>query len=157
MTAKGPWKGSRVNIILYINDPMPSQKANKSKKTPKKAICIKTKYWTKWVQSCQCSSPSVSWKLNTSLTQKDTMDRGSWIKIQKERHAGGLKRKKGPKAQKSEKWHGNEEKMNISVYHILQSCGVQSGSYLKTEVINETHLPGLKIVILTWKSWFPFS
>ena len=47
MTAKDPWKGSWVNNILYINDPMPRierQKANKSKKTPKKAICIKTKY-----------------------------------------------------------------------------------------------------------------
>ena len=47
MTAKDPWKGSKVNSILYINDPMPrieSQKANKSQKTPKKAICIKTKY-----------------------------------------------------------------------------------------------------------------
>ena len=35
MTAKGPWKGSRVNIILYINDPMPRiecQKADKSRK-----------------------------------------------------------------------------------------------------------------------------
>ena len=29
-----------------------------------------------------------------------------------------------PKAQKSAKWHGNEEQMNISVYYMLQSCGV---------------------------------
>ena len=50
---------------------------------------------------------------------------------------------------KGAKWHGNEEQMNISVYHMLQSCGVQAGSYLKTEVTNETHLPGLKRVILT--------
>ena len=62
-----------------------------------------------------------------------------------------------PKAQKSAKWYGNKEQMNIYVYHMLQSCDVQVGSYLKTEVINETHLPGLKRVILTWKSWFPFS
>ena len=41
--------------------------------------------------------------------------------------------------------------MNISVYHVLQSRGVQAGSYPKTEVMNETHLPGLKIFILTWK------
>ena len=41
---------------------------------------------------------------------------------------------------KSAKWHGNEEQMNIFVYHMLQSCGVQAGSYLKIEVINETHL-----------------
>ena len=35
MTAKGPWKRSRVNIILYINDLMPiieCQKADKSRK-----------------------------------------------------------------------------------------------------------------------------
>ena len=41
---------------------------------------------------------------------------------------------KSPKARKLLKWHGNEEQMNISVYHMLQSCGVQAGSYLKTEV-----------------------
>ena len=29
---------------------------------------------------------------------------------------------------KSAKWHGNEEQMNISIYHMLQSCGVQAGS-----------------------------
>ena len=66
---------------------------------------------------------------------------------------------KSPKVQKckSAKWHGNEEQMNIFVYHMLQSCGVQAGSYSKTEVKNETHIPGLKRVILTLKSWFPFS
>ena len=58
---------------------------------------------------------------------------------------------------KSEKWHGNEEQMNISVYNMLQSCGVQAGSYPNIEVKNETHIPGLKRVILTLKSWFPFS
>ena len=41
---------------------------------------------------------------------------------------------------KSEKWHGNEEQMNISVYLRLQSCGVRASSYLKTEVTNEIHL-----------------
>ena len=56
---------------------------------------------------------------------------------------------------KSAKWHGNEEQMNIYVYHMLQSCGVQDGSYPNTEVINETHFPGLKRVISTWKSCFP--
>ena len=74
----------------------------KLKKSPKKAICIKTKYWTIWVHDCQSYSPSMSWKLNTSLTQKDTMDRGAWIKIQKERHARGLK--KGQKIPKAQKW-----------------------------------------------------
>ena len=46
--------------------------------------------------------------------------------------------------------------MNIYVYHMLQSYGVQAGSYLKTEVKNETHILGLKRVILTLKSWVPF-
>ena len=43
---------------------------------------------------------------------------------------------KGQKSKitKSSKWHGNEEEMNISIYHMLQSCGVQAGNYLKTEV-----------------------
>ena len=68
-----------------------------------------------------------------------------------------MQRTKVQKSTKSAKWHGNEEQMNISVYHMLRSCGVQAGSYPKTEVINETHLPSLKRVILTWKSWFPFS
>ena len=47
--------------------------------------------------------------------------------------------------------------MNISIYHMLQSCGVQAGTYPNTEVINETHIHGLKRVILTLKSWVPFS
>ena len=101
--------------MLYLNDPMPrieSQKENKSQKSPKKAICIKTKYWTIWVQNCQSSSPSMSWKLNTSLTQKDTMDRGDLIKIQKEMHAEGIKKgQKSPKEQKCKmawEWGTNE-------------------------------------------------
>ena len=64
---------------------------------------------------------------------------------------------KKSKGTKSTKWHGSEEQMNIFVYHMLQSYGVQAGSYTKTEVKNETHIPGLKRVILTLKSWFPFS
>ena len=58
---------------------------------------------------------------------------------------------------KSSKWHGNEEQMNISVYHMLQSYGVRAGNFLKTGVKNEIHIPGLKRVILTLKSRFPFS
>ena len=45
------------------------------------------------------------------------------------------KDKKSQKHKKSAKWHGNEEQMNISIYHMLQSYGVQPGSYPKTEVI----------------------
>ena len=104
-----------VNIILYLNDPMSGiemPKANKSQNLLRKAICIKTKYWTILVQDCQSSSLSMIWKLNTSLTQKDTMDRGAWIKNLERRHAGGLKRKdKSPKAQKCKmawEWGTNE-------------------------------------------------
>ena len=53
---------------------------------------------------------------------------------------------------KSAKRHGNEQQMNIVVYHMLQSCGVQAGSYPKIEVKNEIHIPGLKRVIWTFKS-----
>ena len=42
--------------------------------------------------------------------------------------------------------------MNISVYHMLQSSGVQAGSYPRTEV-KETHIPGLERVILTLIFW----
>ena len=70
------------------------------------------------------SSPSMSWKLNTSLTQKDTMDRGAWIKNSERNAWGGLKGTKGSQAHKSAKWHGNEEQMNIFVYHMLHSYGV---------------------------------
>ena len=67
------------------------------------------------------------------------------MKIQKERHVGGLicTGQKSKKAQKSAEWHGNEEQRNISIYHMLLSYGVQAGRYPKTEVINETHIPGL--------------
>ena len=67
------------------------------------------------------------------------------------------KDKKVQKHKKGAKWHGNVEEMNISVYHMLQSCGVQDGSYSKTEVKNETHFLGLKRVILILKYWVPFS
>ena len=51
---------------------------------------------------------------------------------------------------------GMKNKKNISVYHMLQSCGVQAGSYPKTEVKIETHIAGLKRVILTWNLGFHF-
>ena len=46
-----------------------------------------------------------------------------------------MKRDKSPKEQKVLKCHGNEEQMNIYVYHMLQSCGVQAISYPKKKVI----------------------
>ena len=44
MIAKDPWKGSKVNSVLYINNPMPrieSQKENMSQKSPKKKYVSK--------------------------------------------------------------------------------------------------------------------
>ena len=46
----------------------------------------------------------------------------------------GLRKDKKVQKHKSAKWHGNEEQTNIYVYHMLQSCGVQAGSYPKIEV-----------------------
>ena len=51
---------------------------------------------------------------------------------------------KSPKARKVLEWHGNEEQMNISMYHMLQSYGVQARSYLKTEVRMKFHLSASK-------------
>ena len=69
------------------------------------------------------------------------------------------KRDKSPKVQKVLKWHENEEQTNISVYHVLQSCGVQAISYLKTKVImklifwpRQSYLD-LKISVSTFPNW----
>ena len=56
-----------------------------------------------------------------------------------------MRRTKVQKITKSAKWHGNEEQMNISIYHMLQSCGVQAGSYPKTEV--------KRVIFLASYSW----
>ena len=37
------------------------------------------------------------------------------------------------------RWHGNEEKMDNAVYHMLQSYGVQARNYLWTGKINLTY------------------
>ena len=70
-----------------------------------------------------------------------------------------MKRDKSPKAQKVLKWHGNEEQRNISIYHMLQSYGVQDISYLKTKVImklilwpRQSYLD-LKILFSTPPNW----
>ena len=52
----------------------------------------------------------------------------------------GMQEDSYEKGQKSKgtkvlEWHGNEEQTNISVHHMLQSCGVQAVSYLKTKLI----------------------
>ena len=70
-----------------------------------------------------------------------------------------MKSDKSPKAQKVLKWHGNEEQTNISVYHTLQSCGVQAISYLNTKVIMKLILwprhsyLDLKILFSTLPNW----
>ena len=70
-----------------------------------------------------------------------------------------MKGTKVQKAQKVLKWHGNEEQMNIFVFHVLQSCGVQAVSYLKTKVImklifwpQQSYLD-LKILVSTLPNW----
>ena len=70
-----------------------------------------------------------------------------------------MKKDKSPKAQKVLKWHRNEEQMNISVYHVLQSCGVQAVGYLKTKVImqiifwpQQSYLD-LKVLVSTLPNW----
>ena len=70
-----------------------------------------------------------------------------------------MKRDKSPNAQKVLKWHGNEEQTNISVYHMLQPCGVQAICYLKTKVImklilwpQQSYLD-LKILVSTLPNW----
>ena len=50
-----------------------------------------------------------------------------------------MKRDKSPEEQKVLKWHGNEEQTNISIYHMLQSCGVQSYQPPEDKINNETH------------------
>ena len=74
-----------------------------------------------------------------------------------------MKRDKSPKARKVLKWHGNEEQTNIFVYHMLQSCGVQVVSYLKTKGIMklilwpEQSYLDLKISVSTLPKWTIFN
>ena len=70
-----------------------------------------------------------------------------------------MKKDKGPKSTKVLKWHGNAEQMNISVYHPLQSCGVQAVSYLKTRIIMklifrpQQSYQDSKILVSTLPNW----
>ena len=54
------------------------------------------------------------------------MDRGARIKKfrKKGMQEDSYEKDKSSKARRVQKWHGNEEQMNISVYHMLQSYGV---------------------------------
>ena len=65
-------------------------------------------------------------------------------------------RTKSPKSTKSAKWHGNEEQMNISIYHMLQSYGVQVGSYPKIEVRMKFIFLASKELSLLWNLGFHF-
>ena len=47
MTAKDPWKGSRVNSILYINDPMPKKNKIEIQKANKSQNLLRKKYVSK--------------------------------------------------------------------------------------------------------------
>ena len=49
-------------------------------------------------------------EIKISLTQKDTMDRGAWIKIQKEGKQEDSKGDKSPKAQKAQNGMGMRNK-----------------------------------------------
>ena len=82
-------------------------KAIKSQNSLQETIHIKAKYQKHESQIAKSSSPSVRWKVNSSLTQKDTTDRGAWINSER-KEDGGLKRTKVQMAQKCS-WHGNEE------------------------------------------------
>ena len=62
------------------------------------------------------------------------MDRREWIKNSERKADGGLKRTKVQKRAQKCKRHGNEEQMNSSIYHMLQSCGVKARNHPKTEV-----------------------
>ena len=53
------------------------QKENKSQNLLRKQYVSKQSTKSYKYKIAKSSSPSVSWKLNTSLTQKDTMDRGA--------------------------------------------------------------------------------
>ena len=97
----------------------------------------------------------MSGKLNSSLTQKDTMDRGAWIKFRKK----GVRRTQEDKrstSTKGAKWHGNEEQMNISIYHMLRSYGVQARSYPKTEVKMKLIFLASKELSWLWNLGFHF-
>ena len=72
---------------------------------------IKAKYQKHEYQSAKSSSPSMRWKVNTSLTQKDTMDGRAWIKNSERKAGEGLIRaivQKSTKVQMAWEWGTNE-------------------------------------------------
>ena len=142
---------------MIPSEKIESQKAKKSQKLLWKHHTSKQSIESYEYKFAKSSSPSMSWKLNTSLTEKDSMDRGAWIKNPERKAWGRLKRTKSPKAQKMCKmaWEwGTNEYFSLPYVTILW-C--PSWKLPEDRGNNETHIPGLKGVILTLKSWVPFS
>ena len=95
-------------------------------------------------------------KINISLTQKDTMDRGAWIKFQKEGMREDSKRTKSAKAQKCKmSWEWGTNEYFCLPYVTILWC--PSWELPEDKGKNETHILGLKRVILNLKSWIPLS
>ena len=65
---------------MTTKDPGKGSKADKSQKLLRKQYVSKQSTESYEYKIAKSSSLSVRWKVNTSLTQKDTMDRGAWIK-----------------------------------------------------------------------------
>ena len=123
-------------------------------RTPKKAIFIKTKYWIIWVQIAKSSFPSVSWKLNVSLTHKDTMDRRGWIKFRKKGMSRTQKDKKSTNEKCQVAWEcGTNDYFCLPCVTILW-CSSWKLPNDKVKM-KSSHL-SLKRVILTLRFWFTF-
>ena len=123
-------------------------------RNPKKENIIKAKYWIMWVQIAKSSSPSVSWKLNVSLTQKDTMDRRAWIKFRRK----GIRRTQkdikstNKKCQVAWEW-GTNEYFFLPCVTILWRLGWKLP---KDKAKMKSAYLSLERVILNLKFWFPF-
>ena len=102
-----------VNNILYLNDPMPRieiQKENKSQNILRKQYASKQSTEPYEYKIAKVILRPWAEKINASLTQKDTMDRGAWIKNSERRHAGGLRKDKKSKSTKVKNGMGMRNK-----------------------------------------------
>ena len=101
------------------------QKADKSQKTPMKALYIKTN--VELIITKLLKAPLHPWvETWIHLSHKKTLAIEELeLKFRKKgMQEDSYEKDKSPKARKVLEWHGNEEQMNISVYPMLQSCGV---------------------------------
>ena len=114
-TTKDPWKGSKVNSVLYLNNSMPwieIQKVNESQNILEKAKYIKTRAEPhQYAWDCQSSSLSVRWNYKRYLSHKRTL----WIedlelKFRKKGKQEDSKEDKSPKAQKVQNGMGMRNK-----------------------------------------------